>query len=178
VVYGTNPPVCASETLLLRPRSKSLSPLDTHWRSLKALCKRSRAHNSKRYSRPLGYYSARSSRALRVSWLWLGGRPDRSPSIKPATPALLKSLTQWILIGAPLKSAFSPAREIGKLEPPNVASITRALCTSLRGYLRDFTNRLISASPSVVNVRNAIGFGIVSSYSQENNFNLIHEKII
>ena len=30
VVHGTNSPVCASETLLLRPRSKSLSPIDAH----------------------------------------------------------------------------------------------------------------------------------------------------
>jgi len=41
-----------------------------------------------------------------------------------------------------------------------MAAITLARCTNLSGSLRDFANRQISASSSVVNVRNAIRFGI------------------
>jgi hypothetical protein len=75
----------------------------------------------------------------------------------------LKRLTQWIPIGAPLKPAFSPARDAGNLGSSSIASITWALCTILSDSLRDFASRLISTSSSFVNVRNAIRFGISSS---------------
>ena len=85
----------------------------TPWRSLKALCNRSRVHNSKGYPKLLGFCRARSSSALRISWPWVGGRPERSPSNNPDKPASLKRLTQWMPLGAPLKPACSPALEGG-----------------------------------------------------------------
>jgi hypothetical protein len=42
--------------------------------------------------------------------------------------------------------------------------------------VRDFASRLISCFSSFVKVRNLIRFGILFSCSQENYFNLFHEK--
>ena len=135
----------------------------TPWRSLKALCNRSRVHNSKGYPKLLGFCRARSSSALRISWPWVGGRHERSPSNNPDKPASLKRLTQWMPRGAPLKPAGSPALEGGILGSSNIAAITRARCTNLSGSFREFASRLISTSSSVVNVRKFIRFGISSS---------------
>ena len=162
--HGTNSPAFASENLLLLPSSiLSSSDRCTPWCSSKALCSRSRVHNSNGYPKLRGFCKAKSSRALRVSWLCVGGRPARFASIRPAIPFSLKRLTHWIPIGAPLKPTFSPAREAGNLGSSSMASITCALWTNLIGSLRDFANRLISVSSSFVNVRNAIRFGISSS---------------
>jgi hypothetical protein len=79
-------------------------------------------------------------------------------------------------IGAPLKPASSPAREAASSGFSSMAAMTWARWTIRIGALRDFARRLISCSSSLVKVRSLIRFGILSSFTQENNFNLFHEK--
>jgi hypothetical protein len=57
-----------------------------------------------------------------------------------------------------------------------MAAMTLARWTIRMDSVRDFASRLISCFSSFVKVRNLIRFGILFSCSQENYFNLFHEK--
>ena len=115
-------------------------------RSLKALCNRPNVHISKGYPNDPGFFNARLIKALRTSWLWVGLRPDRGLSSKPAIPSALNRLTHTGPITSPLKPAFSAAFEAVRSGSSNIAAMILARCTNLRGSFRDATIRLISLS--------------------------------
>ena len=56
----------------------------------------------------------------------------------------------------PEKPAWLPALEAGSVRSPNILTMIWARCTSLTAAVQDLASRLISASSSVVKVRNMI----------------------